>query len=215
MVYPAEIKSRREAVERDNTTANEGGFIMNLTEKRFKVTGRFPLLTHNPAGMQQASKSAKTKKIDTPEDEARKGLYIDGDGNYCLPSIGFRNALLTGLKGKKIGKVGAATVIQPAVFNADELTVIRDPETWEPLKDYTVDSRRAMVQRQGIVRNRPRFNQWGCIVTFLIDEDVVSVEQVAEHLNEAGTTTGVGDFRIEKRGQFGSFVAEVMEEGAV
>jgi hypothetical protein len=185
---------------------------MKLTAKKFKVTGRFPLLTHNPAGMQQASNQAKTKKIDTPEDEARKGLYIDGDGNYCVPSIAFRNSLLTGLKGKKIGKVGAATVIQPAVFNADELTVIRNPKTWDPLMDYGVDSRRAMVQRQGIVRNRPRFNEWGCIVTFLIDEDVITAEQVCEHLNEAGTTTGVGDFRIEKRGQFGSFTAQLMED---
>lgn len=187
---------------------------MELTAKKFKVVGRFPLLTHNPAGMQQASNKAKTKKIDTPADEAQKGLYIDADGNYCIPSIAFRNALLTGLKGKKIGKVGAATVIQPAVFNADELTVIRDPETWKPTKDYVVDSRRAMVQRQGIVRNRPRFNRWGCIVTFLLDPEVVSAEQIAEHLNEAGTTTGVGDFRIEKRGQFGSFTATIMEDEA-
>lgn len=185
---------------------------MDLTRHRFKVTGVFPLLTHNPSGMQQANGGARTKKIPSPEDEARTGLYIDEDGNYCIPSISFRNCLLTGLKGKRIGKIGAATVIQPAVFNSDELTVIRDPDTWEPLKEYVIDSRRAMVQKQGIVRNRPRFNRWGCLLTLLIDENIVTPEQIVEHLNEAGTTTGVGDFRIEKRGQFGSFVAELDTE---
>lgn len=184
---------------------------MELTARKFKVVGVFPLLTHNPAGMRQASNTAKTKKIDTPEAEAAKGLYLDEKGMFCLPSISFRNSLLTGLKGKKIGKVGAATAIQPAVFNADELTVLRDPGTWLPIVEYAIDSRRAMIQRQGIIRNRPRFNRWGSIVTFLIDEEVITPEQVADYLNEAGTTTGVGDFRIEKRGQFGSFTASLWD----
>ncbi|MEA3224356.1 MAG: hypothetical protein U9Q07_00270 [Planctomycetota bacterium] len=185
---------------------------MNLTTHKFKVTGVFPLMTHNPAGMLNQTSGPKTKKIPSAEEEAKAGLYLDDAGNYCLPSVAFRAALIAGLKGKKVGKVGAATVFKPAVFNADELTMILDPETREPVKEYVIDARRALIGKAGIVRRRPKFPKWAAIVLFQIDEEIVSPEQVAEHLNVAGTTVGVGDFRIEKGGQFGSFTAELMVE---
>jgi len=184
---------------------------MKLTEYKFKVTGQFPLLTHNPASM-SVKTGPKTKKVPSAEDEAEAGTYRDEEGRFCIPSVAFRSALLTGLKGKKVGKVGAATVFRPAVFNADEMTVILDAKTMKPITSYVIDARRAMVQRNGIIRRRPRFEGWAAIVRFLIDEEITTPQQIAEHLNIAGTTTGVGDFRIERNGQFGSFTAELMEE---
>jgi hypothetical protein len=184
---------------------------MNLVLCKYKITGLFPLLTHSPAGMRQAANAPKVKKIPSPEDEAQAGLYIDNDGNYCIPSIAFRSALLNGLKGKKIGKVGAISVFQAAVFNVDELSPLVDPETGRALREYTIDTRRAIVQRQGILRNRPRFEKWGCNVFLQIDLEITTPEQVEEALNTAGQIIGVGDFRIEKRGMFGKFQAELVE----
>ena len=185
---------------------------MNLTERKFKITGVFPLMTHNPASMMSGPQGPKTKRIPTPEEEAQAGLYVTEDGDYFLPSVAFRSALLSGLKGKRIGKIGAATVIKPAVFNADEQTVILDPQTGEPNREWVVDARRAIIQRNGVVRCRPRFNRWGAVLRLLIDEEIASAELLEEHLNIAGTTVGVGDYRIERGGQFGSFTAELIEE---
>lgn len=184
---------------------------MDLKLSKFKVTGLFPVMTHNPAQMRRASEGATKKKIPSEEDEAKAGLYLDEKGNYCLPSGGFRSSLLNGLKNKKVGKASAISVFQAAVFNVDELTVLVNPKTGEPLKEYKIDTRRAIIQRQGILRSRPRFEKWGGILSLQIDEDITTPEQVEENLNIAGQVIGVGDFRIEKRGMFGKFKVELME----
>jgi len=184
---------------------------MNLILIKNKVTGIFSLLTHNPAQMQVVNRGPKTKRIPSPEEEAAAGLYFDDDGNYCIPSIAFRSALLNGLKNKKVGKASAISVFQAAVFNMDELCILIDPETDEPLKEYKIDTRRAIVQRQGVMRSRPRFDKWGCYLTLSIDTDIVTPEQVEEHLNIAGQIIGVGNYRIEKRGPFGKFKVELVE----
>lgn len=183
---------------------------MNLASCKFRITGIFPLLTHNPAGMQPNVNSPKVKKIPTPEDEARTGLYLDDYGNYCIPSIAFRSALLNGLKGKKVGRSSAVSVFQAAVFNVDEYSVLVDPDTDKPLSEYCIDTRRAIVQRNGVLRSRPKFEKWGCYVHLEIDLDITNPQQVEEALNIAGQAVGVGDFRIEKRGMFGKFKAELM-----
>jgi len=185
---------------------------MNLTIHKFKVTGLFPLLTHNPAQMGGASRGPKTKKIPSPEEEAEIGTYRDEEGHYCIPSMGFRASFLNGLKNKKVGRSSAISVFQAAVFNIDELCVLIDPETDQPLEEYRIDTRRAVVQRQGVMRSRPRFEKWGCYLFLQIDEDIVSPEMVEENLNISGQIVGVGDFRIEKRGIFGKYRAELIKE---
>jgi hypothetical protein len=184
---------------------------MNLALYKFKITGIFPLLTHNPAGMNQPSTGPKAKKIPTSEEEAKAGLYIDADGNYCIPSIAFRSALLNGLKGKKVGRSSAISVFQAAVFSVDELSVLIDPGTGKPLLEYSIDTRRAIVQRNGVLRSRPKFEKWGCHVHLEVDLDITTPQQVEEALNMAGQIIGVGDFRIERRGTFGKFSAKLVD----
>jgi hypothetical protein len=184
---------------------------MDLKLSKFRVTGLFPLLTHNPAQMRRADGAATKKKIPSEENEAKAGLYLGEKGNFCLPSMGFRSALLSGLKNKKVGKVSAISIFQAAVFTVDELTVLVNPKTGDPLKDYKIDTRRAIIQRQGILRSRPRFEKWGCTLFLQIDEDITTPKQVEENLNIAGQVIGIGDFRIEKRGMFGKFKVELMK----
>lgn len=180
-----------------------------LERHRFRVWGDFPLLLHNPAQMRR-NEGVKQKKIPTPEEEAAAGLYLV-EGGFGIPSVAFRSALLNGLKNKKVGKASAISVFQAAVFNVDEFCLLIDGEG-NPLLKYGIDTRRAVVQRQGILRSRPRFEKgWGCILELEIDVDMVSPEQVVEHLNVAGLVVGVGDFRIEKRGPFGRFHVELMK----
>jgi len=151
---------------------------------------------------------AKLRKIPTPEDEAMAGLYVLEDGAYGMRGEAYRSALLNGLKNKKVGRASAISVFQAAVFSVKEWVTLVDPKTKKPLKEYAVDSRRAIVQRQGVIRSRPRFEEWGAYVPLFIDTEMVSADQVLEHLNVAGRIIGVGDYRIEKRGMFGRFKAE-------
>jgi hypothetical protein len=182
----------------------------NLELIKIKITGIFPLLTHSPKGMKR-EEGIKTKKIPSVEDEVESGIYRDEKGNICIPSCAFRSSLLNGLKNKKIGKSSAISVFQAAVFNVDELSILINPKTGEPIETFDIDSRRCIIQRQGIIRNRPRFNEWGCYLYVQIDTSILTPEQVVENLNNSGMIIGVGDFRIEKRGPFGRYSAELVE----
>lgn len=181
---------------------------MRFVKHTYLILGITPLLTHNPASMKPTSSLATRKKIiPTPEQEAVLGLYKI-EGGFGVPGIAFRSALLHGCKGFKVGKVGAASVIAGAVTHIDEFCLLLNPETKKPLKDYEIDSRRVVIQGQGIIRSRPKFSKWACHLVFEIDEDQAAPEMVLTHLNEGGMKAGVGDYRPQKMGWFGKFQAK-------
>lgn len=183
---------------------------MKIETIKFQITGISPLLMHNPSGMKRSDgTSINKKKIPTAEDEAEAGVYRDAKG-IVFPVIGFRSALLYAVSGKKVGKRSARNVIAASVFNCDEFTAIIDPSSGKPVKEYVIDSRRAVVQGNGIIRSRPRFNAWALVLRLDIDTDLIAVQVVLENLNEAGLLAGVGDFRVEKRGWFGRFKAKII-----
>ena len=65
-----------------------------------------------------------------------------------------------------------------------------------------------------IMRHRPRFDQWGAQFSLLVDDDQLALETAHQLLNEAGNSIGIGDFRPEKRGPFGTFRVTRWEESA-
>ncbi|MEZ6097264.1 MAG: hypothetical protein R3C03_24075 [Pirellulaceae bacterium] len=79
------------------------------------------------------------------------------------------------------------------------------------MKRYEIHSCRAVVQRAGIIRHRPKFNDWGCLLALEVDTEMLpDVSIVQELLNIAGKIIGVGDWRPEKLGTFGRFSAEIV-----
>ena len=146
------------------------------------------------------------KKIPKPEDDAKAGRYLLPDGNFCVPAIAVRNCLLTGTKGQLINRRSALPFISGGVLMIDEaFPLTRDGQ---PINgdDYTIDVRRAVVQRQGIMRARPRIElPWQLEAIFEYDKDIVSVDVVKAVAERAGRTVGLLDYRVEKRGWFGRF----------
>ena len=151
--------------------------------------------------------AAKRRRIPTPEEEAKAGLYLDADGSLYLPSEGFWACGLAGAKGHKMGKYTAPAVFSSYVSCCEPRTPLVDPDTEEPLLvDYQIDTRRAIVQRQGILRSRPRFERWGAIVKFEFDPTRIADKVIIDFLKIGGSLSGVGDFRPAKKGGFGKFM---------
>lgn len=173
----------------------------------FILNGTSPLLMHNPAAMQQTrDKGLGRKRIPTPEDEAAEGLYKTVSGDFYVPAIAVRNAMLTGAKGSRIARRAAMPILAAAVIMAEEEFPLTD-EADKPIKRYGIDTRRAVVQKQGIMRSRPRIDlPWRVHGSFLFDDNVVdSARPVEDALRNAGLTVGLLDYRPEKRGWFGRF----------
>ena len=64
-----------------------------------------------------------------------------------------------------------------------------------------IDRRPAVIQRQRIVKSRPRFNSWEIEFTVNFDESRIKKETLKQILEEAGQSKGIGDYR-PKFGRF-------------
>lgn len=177
---------------------------------QFFIEGVSPLLTHNPSGMAPAGDdrvSTKTK-IAPPDVEAERGVYYSPLGLISLPTAAFRGCLASAAKGRKFGKAFATSVVKGSVFPADEWTTLTLPNG-APMERWTVDARRAVLgtgkSAKGIIRGRPRFEEWAATVNFEYDADFLHPDQIGELLAIGGRTVGVGDFRPENSGPFGRF----------
>lgn len=170
-----------------------------------RVEGMSPLLMHNPENMlARDSANAKKKTIPTAEEEAKGGLYRTADDTLYLPTTAFAACARRAAVGRRIGKTAATSVVKGALFPATEITPLLTPDG-EPLDEYDIDVRRAVVQRQAVNRARPKFEKWAASVAFDLDEEFLPEPVLRDLLEIGGKTVGVGDFRPECSGPFGRF----------
>ena len=190
---------------------------MKMQSFKFKVTGVSPLLMNNPVAITstdpEKDKKFKTK-VDhgTPQQQAKKVEYRDAKGDLYLPSIQFRQSLLYACIGKTVpkGKSGMKRVIAASVFTTSDKTTLLDPQTMKPLKTWEVNTMPAVVGDARIPRSRPMLEKWAAIVEFDIDVALADEGTVGVLLNEAGTLSGVGDYRPSCTGPFGRYTAELV-----
>lgn len=189
---------------------------------KFKIVGEpeSPLLMNNPAGGMRQSDSGEGVKVNktvipTPEEEARRSAYIAENGQLWGPAIGFRSALLTAGVGRKIGKEPAWKALARTVFMVDEKCLLTHPKTGKPIKEWSIDTRRCVLSNRGkkvgILRNRAKVDHWQTVLSLSIDTEVIDPSVVLELLNLAGRNIGWLDFRVQNKGWFGKFRAELME----
>lgn len=180
------------------------------------LNGLSPLLMNNPSKMIPGTSVQKIgkKQIPTPEDEAKGSRYVLPNGTLYVPSVGVRNSLLTATKGQLINRRSALPFISGGILMLDEVfPLYRDGKPIRD-KDYVVDTRRAVVQGQGIMRSRAKIVlPWQLEAIFEYDEGVVDISVVQAIAERAGRTVGILDYRVEKKGWFGRFeVTKVLDK---
>jgi hypothetical protein len=176
-------------------------------ELTIHIEGITPLLMHSPLGMKSSGEAPNInrKNIPTPEEEAEAATYRLPSGQFYLPGEAFRACLAGGAKGQKIGKAFATNLVKGTVFMLSDTVPLYDPTTGEALTEYEIDMRRARVQKQGIVRARPKLAKWGAAPTFDYDHTAISAEHIKTLFALGGERVGVGDYRPECSGPFGRF----------
>lgn len=185
-----------------------------MSEYKLKIIGTTPLMQHNPTSMLfQPKGKTRAQSNPTPEEEASLGVYQNQDGQYVHPTSAFRNAFITAAKKYKIGRGSAATSLAGAMSLDPADTVILCDPNGEPLSEYEVDVRTVVVPstKGRVVRGRPKFREWGCILTLVLNDKFWAGddELLGEIFEYAGQMVGVGDGRPEKRAlQFGKFNVE-------
>jgi len=181
------------------------------------ITGVSEILMHNPVVSMNRSPEevGRGKSIPPPEVEAKRGLYALSDGRLYLPAISLRNSVLGGASkgGFRIRKVALRSLLPAALLiEPNEIPLTREGASLTVDGGYTVDVRRAVIKRSGIMRARPMIMlPWECAATAYVDSALYVTESMLEGfmdvLRFAGQFIGICDYRPEKSGWFGRFTA--------
>jgi hypothetical protein len=185
--------------------------------KKVKVTieGIRPYLQHRrPSSQQEVEQMSKIIKIlqknpfdaEASRQEAEMSAYKNSQG-YYIPAEQIQEALTNAgarLQVKGQGKRTYKDYMKSYVFVEPEEILITPQQ-------YQIDSRYVKVQRSGIIRNRPRFDNWKATFNLLITDDTLPLKDIQEILEIAGSRIGIGDYRP----RYGLFTVTKFEETQV
>jgi hypothetical protein len=161
------------------------------------------LSTYQKEFQNQAAKVASWDRL-LVEIEAEAGVYRLPDGSCAIRGEAFRASLLAAAGAWRMKKSTARTRLAHVVVIEDLIQLCRKDNT--PITDYAIDARRAIIQRQGIIRCRPRFDEWSATFTFEYDQVLVpDPKLIVDIAADAGGRIGVGDYRPSKNGWFGRY----------
>lgn len=174
------------------------------------IIGVTPLLTHNPVAMLTPQTTGKRgEAVYEPTEEAEKACYRLDDGTCGIPSIALRASILNASSAFKVPKkrYSVKSLLTHAQIGQELLPLLS--MDGEPLSDYAIDQRRVIVNRAGVIRCRPRFDEWRVCCDLEYDESLIAKEFLEaimpELLKDAGKRFGIGDYRPQKGGWFGQF----------
>jgi len=171
-----------------------------------EIEGTSPLLMNNPQVMIDESMGEKegqigkrTKSKKQMKKDADKLAYKKSDGTLYIPAEAIKGAILNASSWKKIGKHSAKQILASALRIQPEQVSLKK-------KSYTYDIRTVVIQRNRIVKFRPRVEKWKVSFELWWDESLISSPDLVKPiLVEAGQRIGLLDFRPQKTGPFGCF----------
>jgi hypothetical protein len=177
-----------------------------------QIRGDTPLLQHRFT--ESAEQSGSTRKMlvkyGTPREEAEKVSYRSPDGkSFYFPGAAIGRLLREAGGNHKLkgSRKSAKFVVPAAVLMMDDAVVITNGDGQTPCKDFEVDSRPVVIPatKGRVMRHRPRFDCWGATFTLRINDTILPTEFIQQLLTEGGCQIGIGDYRPEKGGPFGTF----------
>lgn len=199
----------------------------------FWIVGDTPLITHAWSAKAKsemlqkqlgAVRSAREKR--DPQADYLASLYEMGEpGVYGFPVTGVKNAILAAAhKDKGL----ARSAVQSALFLEAEMSRLR-PALAGAICDMPLvrihgsapEMREDMVKigsglnKVASLAYRPQFTFWALRIEAQFNPKIVTPEALGFLVEEAGRACGLGEWRTERKGVFGSFhLATAVEEKA-
>jgi len=182
-----------------------------------KIKGVTSLLQHRFSEESEVPGATRRVLVNrgTPREEAAKVCYRDKEGRFYFPGTAIGRLLREAGGGHKFkgSRKSAKYVVPAGVLVMDDAITICNGDG-KPASDFEVDSRPVVIPstKGRIMRHRPRFDCWSAKFTIRINETILPVDFVQKLLTEGGEQIGIGDFRPEKGGPFGTFSVVEWEE---
>lgn len=195
---------------------------------KLQIAGFTPLLTDAMSdevltGLTTGARP--TIKKDTPFPViARAKIYREDDsanpedglpfGRIGLPATMLYASLVEAgrdvpFRGKKMISTKDSTRLTPKFFRIHEEFLVFPIPEGKSETPWVVDRRRGQLDSGGkkiaVALIRPKFPQWGFMVTIDYDEKIFTESTIQKLFEEAGANQWLGSFRPNCRGQFGCF----------
>lgn len=184
---------------------------------RVPLVGTAPLIVHRfsekaKRQMLDAMQGRKSpKEAKNPESEYEAAFYRTDEGGYGFPVIAFKAATVGAARfyGKSVSMTALRQfVFFDAPFSKDAGQKLA-PITGEP-------HMREDVTRVGMggtdLRYRPEFTEWSTEVEITYVKSMLTRESVLSLIEAGGMGVGIGEWRPEKRGDFGTFMIDETRE---
>lgn len=178
---------------------------------RIPIVGTMPLIVHNfseksKRQMLDAQQGRKAlKQVRDPRAEYEAAFYRTKDG-YGFPVTAFKAATVGAAR--FYGKDVRMTELRQFLFMHGEISP-NDPQALVPLEG-TPRMREDVVRlggpsRSADLRYRPEFPEWSTTLVVTYVTSSLSRSSVLSLIDAGGLGIGVGEWRPEKRGEFGTY----------
>lgn len=216
---PVAQKSARPASAQKTTGASSPAVEIHRIEAQtvdVPIVGTTPLIMHRfsekaKRQMLDAQQGRKTpKQPKDPEAEYLAAAYMTADGRYGFPSVAFKAATVGAAR--FYGKDVKMTELRQSVFTHGELS-----DDGQPL--VVVEGEPEMredVVRVGNggtdLRYRPMFREWSAVLQITFVTAMLSLESLLSLVDAGGMGVGVGEWRPERKGDFGCYKIDPSRE---
>jgi len=166
----------------------------------------------------EQEKSTRKVLVDrgTPREQAERVTYRDKEGHFYFPGPAIPRLLGEAASNHKLRgtRKSAKYLVPSAVRIVEDVILIRNGDGHSLAKDFEVDSRPVVIPatKGRIMCHRPRWDCWSAQFTLKIREDLLPCDFVNQILTEGSQQIGVGAFRPEKRGPYGTFLISEWKE---
>ena len=176
------------------------------------IEGSTPLLQHRATEEALAGRTRDNvpgTPVD-PRNVCERAIYRipSNGGQIAVPGAAFARMLREagGSHKAKGSRKSLKYIIPAAVLIMDDLCGLFLNDRKTHITDFEVDSRPVTIPatKGKVMRHRARFNEWSCRLIMRVNEDILNEGIVRQMFSEGLQQIGIGDFRPEKGGPFGT-----------
>lgn len=181
------------------------------------IVGTSPLIVH------RFSEKAKRQMLDAmqgrksprqpkdPEAEFKDSLYWLDDDRPGFPAIAFKSATVGAAR--FYGNDVKMTELRQSLFFQGELGKSDSQQMFAIVGEHVMREDVVRVNRGGTdLRYRAEFPEWSSELTILFVSSMLTLDSVLSLVDAGGLGVGVGEWRPEKSGDFGTYRVDPTKE---
>lgn len=174
------------------------------------IKGLTPLMMNRLDIEALAGKSRTSGTVYDPATEALKAAYIakiDKKEQLYVPNQWLHSCIINTARAYKFKRVSASSLLAGSIR-------IEPEQIGLGTKEYEIDSRAVNIQNARVVKSRPKILEWAINFSIIYYRKLIASDKLAmikEILEDAGIRMGIGDYRPQHKGWFGTFTVTKFE----